>query len=74
MVISWHSDRQYRPVYVIVSFFRLKAELAAAMSELKEQTDRAKALEVAKRRTEVEAEKRNRSLEELTEKNRYPYF
>ena len=62
---------QYCPVYVgRFNFVRLKAELAAAKSELKEQTDRAQALESAKKRGEVEAEKRNRSLEELTEKSR----
>ena len=42
----------------------------AAKSELKEQTDRAQALESAKERVEAESRKRNRSLEELTEKSR----
>ncbi|CAM9875179.1 unnamed protein product, partial [Ectocarpus sp. 8 AP-2014] len=49
---------------------RLQTELAVKVSELRLQTDKALSLEAQKERAEVAAVKRERSLQDLMEKNR----
>ncbi|CBN75870.1 expressed unknown protein [Ectocarpus siliculosus] len=52
---------------------RLQTELAVKVSELRLQTDKALSLEAQKERAEVAAVKRERSLQDLMEKNRARY-